>query len=202
MKPLKIKCSRLSPFDAGNMEDARRALQGCAPCALRQAWLEGEEADFQPSSVRVGWGDELLFVLAELSDLDIYSDATAHNQRMWKLGDTFEMFLRPAEQQSYAEFHVTPNNFRLQLRFPDADTITRIRGKLETLDDYLIHEQVFHSTTSVHPSGRKWVVLAEIPAKAVCERPKPLPGSRWFFSFSRFDYSRSRSEPVISSTSP
>jgi hypothetical protein len=202
MKPLTIECRRVLPFDAGSIEAAQRALQGCTPCKLRQAWLEREEAEFQPGSVRVGWRDDLLFVLAELTDSDIHSDATAHNQWMWELGDTFEMFLRPAEQKSYAEFHVTPNGFRLQLRFPDAGSIARVRAKKAKLDDYLIQERMFRSTALVHPSGRNWLVLAEIPAKSVCERPKPLAGSEWFFSFSRYDYRRSRSEPVISSTSP
>jgi hypothetical protein len=36
----------------------------------------------------------------------------------------------------------------------------------------------------------------------VCDRPGPLASAEWLFSFSRYDYTRGRGEPVISSTSP
>jgi len=41
----------------------------------------------------------------------------------------------------------------------------------------------------------------EIPAASVLDRLCPLPGSQWHFSFCRYDYTRGRPEPVISSTS-
>jgi hypothetical protein len=64
----------------------------------------------------------------------------------------------------------------------------------------LISGDAFRSTVWVE--GGRWVVLAEIPASLVCGAPTPLPGQRWRFSFSRYDYTRGRAEPVISSTSP
>jgi hypothetical protein len=45
-------------------------------------------------------------------------------------------------------------------------------------------------------------VLALIPVASVCEHVRPLAGSEWRFSFSRYDYTRGTDAPVISSTSP
>jgi hypothetical protein len=64
----------------------------------------------------------------------------------------------------------------------------------------LIPGEAFRSKVWLEPD--RWVVLAEIPSALVCGAPVPLAGRQWRFSFSRYDYTRGRAEPVISSTSP
>jgi hypothetical protein len=188
-------------FSVADFSDVRRAFAAATPIPMRQAWLRELESTFAPAVVRAGWRDDTLFVFAELTDADIVTSATAHNQRFWELGDTFEIFLRPAEQQAYVEFHVTPNNLRLQLRFPDADWLARA-PKDEAFAKALINEGAFQSCVWLHPDAGQWCVLAEIPAASVCDRVQPLAGTEWRFSFSRYDYTRGREAPVISSTSP
>jgi hypothetical protein len=61
---------------------------------------------------------------------------------------------------------------------------------------------VFHSWTWVQPENRKWFVYAAIPDSVVCNQAPLKAGSCLHFSFSRYDYTRGRAEPVISSTSP
>jgi hypothetical protein len=188
-------------FEAENPEVLGEVFQNAAPCVLRQAWLDREETDFAPAVVRTGWRDNTLLLFAELTDLDIFNRATALNQRAWELGDVLEIFLRPVEQQAYVEFQVTPENQRLQLRYPDAaaPALARSSGSLK---EALVSGEAFRSRTWVRPERRKWDVYAEIPARSVCDSPQPLGGRQWHFSFSRYDYTRGRAEPVISSTSP
>jgi len=150
--------------------------------------------------VRVGWRADSLLVFAELTDRDIFTRATAPNQRMWELGDTLEIFLQAAGDPGYSEFHVTPNNLHLQLRFPDADAVQDSRRN--GMDKYLLTGEIFRSQTWVQPELNRWLVLAEIPAAALGLKPAPPAGRRWSFSFSRYDASRDGSPPVISSTSP
>jgi hypothetical protein len=188
-------------FDAGKLEAVRAAFAAATPCALGQAWRAAVEPGFAPGEVRTGWRPDSLLLFAELTDRDIFSAATGMNQRMWELGDTFEMFLRPADRTAYVEFHVTPNNQRLQLRIPSAGALRRARAA-NVFDEFLLRGNVFHSVTWVQPENQKWFVHAAIPAIAVCGRARLNAGSRWHFSFSRYDYTRGGSEPVISSTSP
>jgi hypothetical protein len=184
------------------LDGIRRAFDAATPIRLRQAWLPSPEEGFAPATVRVAWRDEALLVLAELEDADIHTEATRHNQPFWELGDTFEMFLRPEGQDAYAEFHVAPNNFRLQLKFPDADWLRRT-PKAEAFVAALVGGEAFRSHTWVEPEAGRWWVMAKIPALSVCDRPvPPITGSTWRFSFSRYDYTRGRPLPVISSTSP
>ncbi|MGH7953093.1 MAG: hypothetical protein ACREFE_14420 [Limisphaerales bacterium] len=193
-------CRELPSFEASNFDSVRAAFQNAETCVLRQAWLPKPEADFAPAIVRAGWRDHSLLLFAELTDADIFTRATDHHQRFWELGDTFEIFLRPVEQKSYVEFHVTPNNLRLQLRFADAGALEHSR-KIDSFENVTVHDNLFHFKTWIQSNGGRWFAFAEIPAGSVGEKSKSLPGSKWLFSFSRYDYTRGRNEPVISSTS-
>jgi len=150
--------------------------------------------------VRTGWRENSLRVLAELEDADIFTSATSHNQRMWELGDVLEIFLQPAGSPDYVELHVTPNNRRLQLRFPDTTTLRRAQAR-NFFDDLILSDGVFHSDTWTQPEKGRWYVHAEIPAALVCGNDGLPVEGEWRFSFSRYDYTRGRQEPVISSTS-
>jgi hypothetical protein len=101
----------------------------------------------------------------------------------------------------YVEFHVTPNNYRLQLRIPDTATLRRAQAA-NAFDELLLPDGVFRSRTWTQAEKRKWFVYAVIPAAAVYGADQPLDGRRWRFSFSRYDYIGGRPEPIISSTSP
>jgi hypothetical protein len=197
-----IQCLRAPALDERNPDALLASFATATPVELRQAWLEKPESDFAPASVWTAWREQSLLVLAQLTDADIFTGVTGLNQKAWLLGDTFEIFLRPAGQTAYVEFHVTPNNQHLQLRFPSAEEFTRI-NKAGLLENVMLPGEMFRSRTWVQTEARRWLVFAEIPARAVCVGPaKPLLGCQWHFSFSRYDYTRGRAEPVISSTSP
>jgi hypothetical protein len=196
-----IRCGQLPNFDDADLAAVRAAFAAVATCAMGQEWRAELHPDFAPGQVRVGWRLDELLVFAELTDRDIFSHATGDNQRMWELGDTFEMFLRPAGQTDYFEFHVTPTNHRLQLRITNYENLLRAQTA-EELGAFLLRGNVFQSQTWVQPDKQKWFVLAAIPAHTVCGQARLIPGSRWHFSFSRYDYTRGNPKPVISSTSP
>ena len=197
---LRADCLALPRYDETELDSVRAAFEPAPPLALRQSWLAEPEADFQPGVVRVGCRDESLLVLAELTDADIFSRATRSNEKMWELGDTFEIFLRPIQQDAYMEFHVTPNNQRLQVRFPDGHALEAAR-RTGDLAPFLLAGDLIHTSVWHQSDARRWLVYARIPAAAVCDRSRPLAGQEWLFSFSRYDYTRGRPQPVLSSTS-
>lgn len=137
-----------------------------------------------------------------MTDLDIRTEATGPNQRLWELGDVFEIFLQPEGGRGYLELHVAPNNCRLQLRFADVASedyaYTRHSGDLSRV---LLPDGVFDSWTWVDPPANLWAALASIPSSLVDREPGPVSGRVWRYSFSRYDYTHGEAEPVISSTS-
>lgn len=197
--PPQLHCRRLPPFDARRLDLSLAAFAQAQGCGMQQAWLPAVETGFTPAMARVGQRGNSVAVFAELEDADIFTRARALNQRMWELGDVLEIFLSPEHSASYVEFHVTPNNHRLQLRFPNTQAL-RYAQQANSFDAFLLTGPVFHSQTWVE--GEKWFVYAEIPSMQVCVGDVPLAGARWRFSFSRYDFIRGRHEPIISSTSP
>ena len=196
-----LNCRPLPAFDADKLDAVQTAFARAEGCVLRQAWLAEPEPDFTTAVVRAGWRGNSLLIFAELEDADIFTRASAHNQRMWELGDVLEIFLSPENSARYVEFHVTPNNLRLQLRLPDTTTLRGAQAE-NRFDHLLLPEGVFHSRAWRQPENNKWFVFAEIPSVAVCGVDRPLAGTKWRFSFSRYDYIHGRAEPMISSTSP
>ncbi|MBI4061904.1 MAG: hypothetical protein HY403_10780 [Elusimicrobia bacterium] len=181
-----VACVELERFDETDIAAVRRAFSAAPPCPLAQAWRPAPEPDFRPASARVGRREKSLLVFAELADDDVHSAATGFNQRLWELGDAFEIFLQAPGAAHYAEFHVAPNNQRLQLRIP----IPRPHDLPP--ERMMVAQKLFDSRAWI---GRGWHVLAEIPFESVGGRPTR-------FSFSRYDRARGRPEAVLSSTSP
>jgi len=162
-----------------------------APIRMQQGWLETPQPGFLPAEIRIGWTPSRLVVRAEIPDRDIFTLATGPNQKMWELGDVFEIFLQAEDRSDYVELHVTPPNFRLQLHIESL-------GKPATLLD----DGVFSSHVKVDAANQRWIVYAEVPANLVSGREHICPGESWRFSFSRYDASRDGTPPILSSTSP
>jgi hypothetical protein len=201
MKPLTILCPRLPTFSWDDLDAARRAFASAPSLSMGQAWLPEIEPDFAPASVRVGWSGDSLYLLAELTDADISTRTTRDNERLWELGDVFETFLRPDGQDAYTELHVAPNNCHLQLRFPNAGSLESVRAT-GSVSQFLVHNKIFDSCVWVLADEKRWIISSKIPGTAIREKPRPLAGDLWHFSFSRYDYTTGRAKPVISSTSP
>jgi len=195
-----IICTDLPPIKAMELDAVIHAFHSAPAFAMRQSWLAEPEPGFAPAVVRVGWHNESLLALAEMKDADIFTLARHPNDRLWELGDTLEIFLRPVEQLAYAEFHVAPNNQRVRLRFASPAATEHLRGN-GWFNRALSQEDGFDSWTWVCPDINCWYALVEIPVSSVSDRPQPLPGSKWLFSFSRYDHTRGNAKPVISSTS-
>ena len=197
----RLPCGELPDFDESDLVAIQRAFKAVKPCQLHQAWRSEPSLGFAPASVRVGRRDDCLLVFAELTDQDIFSSARRFNQRLWELGDAFEIYLRPADRTAYLQVDISPNNQRVQLRIPSAEAIRRAQTANE-FADLVSRENVVRSATWLMPEDEKWFVFAAIPAQAVCGSANLRAEKRWCFSFARYDYTRGQLEPVISSTSP
>ncbi len=167
----------------------------------QQAWLAEPETEFRPMRVKVGWTRDALYVYAEIEDLDIFNPEKRFNEPSFMSGDVFEIFLRPCDQESYVEIHVTPENQKFQLRIPSAREFVSPRAKPGIPPEWFV-DRVIESRVRVNPTAQRWEVVAEIPFDMVCEVFLPQPSDLWLFSFSRYDYTRGREKPVLSSSSP
>jgi hypothetical protein len=197
---MKIICPRLIAFDIQDRAAVRAAFAGAPVMAMSQAWRDAPEERFLPSEVRLGWRDERLLVLGEMTGSMLFTQATKDNQVLCSLGDVFELFLRDAEGESYVEFHIAPNGKRLQLLWPDSESYPQIgKGRL-TLEELMVNDSLFDFSLWVEE--RKWFVCASVPSLALLPPGTTLGGRTWWVSFSRYDYISAEDSPVLSSTSP
>jgi len=194
-----LSCRPVRHLDTHTLEDVRRAFRPFVSCPLQQSWQRKPSNAFAPASVWVAWCDHELFVYAELVDADVCTEASGPNQRLWELGDAFEIFLGENGDDAYVELQVSPNNQRLQLRYESQKALEYAR-RHNDLNAALTPREAFRSKVWI--GSGEWHVFAAIPAALVCGGRTPLPGSCWRYSFSRYDYTSGNGEPVISSSSP
>ena len=166
---------------------------------MGQAWMEKPEEKFRPGVVRVGWRESTLCIFAKLEDDRIFTRATGDNQRLWVRGDVFEIFLRDTKREEYLELHIAPNGHRLQLRFPDDQTIEHLRNGHVELEDYMVDQPLFDFFVRTVTGG--WEVWAQIPVVSLGSSSGSANGMCLLASFSRYDYEDEKSPPVHSSTS-
>lgn len=172
------------------MADSPRRLHPtqALPFTLGQPWNAAPEPGLRPTRVHATFAAQALRVQADLDDDDVFTLATAHNQRTWELGDAFEIFVRRDDQEAYTEVHVTPKNWRLHLRFADFAQHRRIAG----IDEVAADPDRIVTTAERTPAG--WRATAVVPVPAG-------PGDLLRVSFCRYDASRGQ-PPVLSSSSP
>lgn len=161
---------------------------------LSMLYLQGAQEKFRPGQVRIGWDEKGMLILADLTDDEVVGTATQENQRLWQLGDVFEVFWRDLSGEDYYELHTEPSNYHLQLHFPSAKTINLLQTKESLLSDLFVTEPLLTSRTRKTSTG--WQVLERI------FWPKGHPPDEALISFSRYDYTASLENPILSSTSP
>jgi hypothetical protein len=197
-------CKLLPEFNADDWQSVSEVFSDAKPLHFAQAWLDKEQPRFQPATAFLGWQEDALWVYGELNDIDIYNDATQLNQNTWSLGDAFEIFFRPfpaSPSLVWFEFHVTPENQKLQLRWPDSREATEQLFKQYGLSHFYIPEIVFESRVQVTQANNQWRVLLKIPAANVIDKKCIAAGDEWMISLARYDYTRGETEPILSSTS-
>ena len=195
-----MNCPTLSRFDIRDREAVDAAFTDAPIMQMQQAWRVAPEDRFLPGHVRIGWRGDCILILGELTNAQLFTQATEDNQILCHFGDVFEIFLRDPELETYAEFHVAPNGKRLQLLWPDAETIRRVQIKDVSLDELKVHEPIFEFAQ--WSEEEKWYICASVPTRIFLPPGSSLDGRTWMASFSRYDYSSAEKPPVLSSTSP
>lgn len=183
------------PFVAslGTLDWAR--IEKIMPMGLRlplgQSWLTQPEPGFSNGEAWLGLEDAHLCFHAKLQDDRPSNAAVRRNELTWELGDVVELFLQREGCADYYEFHVTPENQRLQLHLPKA-------GVLESgfpVKSWMVEENLFESSARIDPSQTSWEAFLRVDLAALFGAP---PFTLRFL-IGRYDYQPEQSKPVISS---
>jgi hypothetical protein len=167
---------------------------------LRQTWLGEKTTDggFQPGGARVGWHALGLSYEVVLFGAGQRNDARELNELTWERGDVCEIFLHDTATDYYIELHVTPENQRLQLRFPFG-AIDAVRRGDAPIEDFMISDPRWVDTV-VERSADFFRVHVIIPARAFAERGVLDSASRLRTAVCRYDYRATPPVAILSST--
>lgn len=165
---------------------------------LSQPWFEDLEADFRPGEVELHWTPQALVVDAYLTDEHLYTASDADNQRMWELGDVFEVFLQVEGRTDYVELHITPNNTRLHAHKPNALGYDPDTGEWIPVEKWLISPIGFNAQAKEINGG--WHGALQIPP-SILGLEAFTPGTEIRIAFARYDGAPER-EPTLSASAP
>ncbi|MEZ0217627.1 MAG: hypothetical protein ACAH89_10870 [Rariglobus sp.] len=183
-------------FALGDWPATAEALRNGVMRELAQAWKVPVEADFQPGQIWMGIVGGELAVYAVLRDNQPANRAVQWNEPTWMTGDVLEFFFQAEGRPGYHEFHVTPENCRLQLFFPSRASFFEKRGHKH----WAIAESRFESAARVNAERTEWEVAMRIPLARVLDLPREDGSRRFKYCFSRYDYQPGRKHPVMSAT--
>jgi hypothetical protein len=161
-------------------------------------WQEGNRDLFRPGLVRMGWDESGLRIYASLEDDCVFTHVNQDNQRAWNLGDVFEIFVKNASREDYFEFHLTPNQYRLQLHFPAPKTIEQVVTRAIPLESLFVGPHLFDFITRTTPHG--WEVMALLPTFTIEPQAATLADKTLRLCFGRYDYSEAETSPILSSS--
>ncbi len=192
-----LVCLPLPDFDVHNWDAVAGVFADTCAAHYDQAWKPVRQPRFLPAKTHVGYDARHFWMFSEFEDTDIFNLSVELNQHVYKLGDTFEIFLRPLSGEEYIEFHVTPDNQHMQIRWPRARRSFKDKGWIPNF----LSKRSFQSWTQVDSSHNRWRILAAIPYETL-GISAPQEGEEWLYSFGRYDYTRGFKRPILSSTSP
>ena len=148
------------------------------------------------------WDDEALYYAATMTDTELRSYGTHHNDTLWD-GDVFELFFKPStDRPAYYEFQANPREIVFEMAFPGRGQVKEPLDKAPALGSKAV---VALDGTLDQPGDKDkgWTVEARIPWTAF--KPtggKPKPGDAWRFALCRYDYGPKGTEPVLMSSAP
>jgi hypothetical protein len=174
---------------------------GCSRLQFRQRW-EGPLAVPREGGVAyVGCAPEGLWFYACLQDSDIFSQATADDQRMWTLGDVVEFFVKPGREcRDYREIHLTPNGYSMDLYIAARSAF--LQGGPAAFAAALSHRSGSRFKVATFPDQRKWAAEICIPWRAFKVEGAPPAGSIWQFAVCRYNCNGGLANPELSSVAP
>ncbi len=192
--PKCLSIPAVTRFELGDWDATARSMAAGARLDFGQPWLPEIEPDFAPGEVWLGVSGDDLIVYGVLKDDQPANRATNWNERTWLTGDALEFFFQAEERPGYYEFHVTPEDCRLQLFFPSRAAFAE-RGPLQRL---MIAESRFESATRVNATRTGWEAIMRVKLPLVLDEPREDGSRRFRFLLSRYDYQPGRVRPVMS----
>jgi hypothetical protein len=196
MNDQSISCVRVKDSDVELGVEQPEKYSAAARLTLGQFWKGPDALPAERAHALVGASETGLNFYVYLRDSDIYSRATADDQKMWTLGDVAEFFIKPGGGRTdYWEIHITPNDFIMDIYIPDRERF--MAGKI-SWDEVVAPSS--QTRKRVQVGDGYWAVEACVPWAAFGLNGIPEGGVGWHIAVCRYNYAGGSDDPELSST--
>ena len=196
MNDQSISCVRVKDSDVELGVEQPEKYSAAARLTLGQFWKGLDALPAERAHALVGASETGLNFYVYLRDSDIYSRATADDQKMWTLGDVAEFFIKPGGGRTdYWEIHITPNDFIMDIYIPDRERF--MAGKI-SWDEVVAPSS--QTRKRVRVGDGYWAVEACVPWAAFGLNGIPEGGVGWHIAVCRYNYAGGSDDPELSST--
>jgi len=196
MSSASLPCPRVTGVISAPVDTATSWHTTCKPLSLRRFWDGPKALPVEAGTACVGAADEGLAYFVTYQDSDIFSEATADQQKMWTLGDVAELFIKPGtDRADYWEIHITPNDFLMDIHIQDRERF--MAGEI-TWDEVIAPSSGTRRRVTVGDDS--WSVEALVPWQAFGLDGAPAAGVVWQFAVCRYNCNGGLENPEHSST--
>lgn len=141
-----------------------------------------ESADFQ-----VGWHDKHLYIAAEFEDTDILAYGEKNDDPHYKLGDVFEVFIKPQFSDWYWEIWLTPHGKHTSVYWPKWKELATGQEQYYKLNmDYAA--KIDGSLNDSNDTDNGWSCELDIPFDEFTRSGKLNPQGKWLILLARQNY--------------
>lgn len=172
------------------------------------AWVRAEEitqfyvlepvggVSQSPTTARLLWGNEYLYVAFECEDADIWPYSDKADDELW-FGDVVELFIKPSvEALPYYEFVIAPSEAMYDGRYTSrgAGGYNRFKG---WSSNATVAVAIDGTMDNAEDTDRGYTVEIAVPLSAFAGATPPADGVTWTFSVFRYDYSKVYEDPLL-----
>lgn len=168
---------------------ARKQFDKAAP-DIREFFRNGV---VEPGKVRMLWDEKYLYIGFEFTDQDIVAQGQKDQLPHYTLGDTAEVFIKPANKSWYWELYVTPPGRNTVFFFPSRG-MRELPGSLPAKSPLKTFKTAAFVKATLNNSwdrDKKWTAEMAIPRAELGMVGERLdPDVPWLIFFGRYNYGR------------
>lgn len=149
------------------------------------------ETQREKGSVKLLWNENYLYIGVTMEDSDVVAEGEKDQTHLFLMGDTVEVFLKPADDTYYWELYGTANNKKTSYFYPSRARRLPSSFKYKPAKNITVIASVDGTRNDWQDRDNGWSVEIAIPAELLTQfGAKFNESSKWTILVARYNYSR------------
>ena len=111
-------------------------------------------------TVKMLHSDKYWYIAVDMEDSDVVGQGTGDQQHHYTMGDTIEVFLKPADDTYYWEMYGTPNGFRTTFFYPSRSYVF-VPKSADCVPDFEVKVTIDGTLNDWRVTDKGWKIVYE-----------------------------------------